>query len=583
MAGSVAEAKALLAKGRPSDALLVAQQELAKARESGDHKTQADAYVMIADICVRRQQPEMALRVVKDALVLCKSIGDKKTEASVLQTVANAFLMVSACEQALRAAMQLEAVTDGLGDKEGRADARLLTAQALLSQGDTTGALAKATEAVDIHKAAGGKRGLAVALQTLAEVHLQRQDGDAALSASQDAATIFKELGERPGQAAALNAAAGALQLRGENEEALKKAREALLLFRQAGDQKGETVAKATCACLRPKPEARAPVKPPAKVMPHGVPGFSAPGVDDSEPQVDVLRLMGSAEAKTLVGTVAVVTGVSRGIGKGIATMLAEAGAIVYVSGRSRPGQPTDVLKGSVQETAGMLSKLGGVGVATHVDHAEKAQSKALAELVANSHGRLDVLVNNAYCLPTPDENFYGTPLWKQPARYLNEQSAVGSFNHIAQTLFLLPCLRRGKGLTCNISNAASQNNVASLPVSLFCSKASYDRTMSALSEGVRRSGVYVLSLWPGIVKTERTKAMALRARATKLLDAELARFSGIAVRQLAGLPRIDLARLAATHRTLACADIAKFDVDGYAHAGGLRTFTTGGRTPLAT
>mmetsp|Transcript_73444 Transcript_73444/g.215400 ORF Transcript_73444/g.215400 Transcript_73444/m.215400 type:complete len:585 (-) Transcript_73444:308-2062(-) len=582
MADNVGDVKDLLTKGKSGDALLVASKELARAKESGEHKLQADASVMIAEIYMRRQQPEMALRALKDALLSCKTGGDKKTEASVLQTVANAFLMVSASEQALRAATQLEAVTDSLGDKEGKADARLLAAQALLSRDDVAGSLVKATEAVDLHKTAGGKRSVAVALQTLAEIQLRRQDGDAALSVSRDAATIFEELGDRPGQAAALNAVAGALQLRGETEDALKSAREALLLFRQAGDRKGETVAKATCACLRPKPEARAPFQAPAKVSHHSVPGYSAPGIEASEPAVEVTRIIGSAEAKHLVGTVVVVTGASRGIGKGIATLLAEAGAIVYVSGRSSPGKSTEpALQGTVDETAAVLPKLGGVGVATHVDHAQKSQSKALAELIANNHGRLDLLVNNAYFLPAPDENFYGRELWSQPTRYLNEQSAVGSLNHVAQTLYMLPCLRRGKGLAVNISNAASQNNVATLPVSFFCSKASFDRAMSALSERVRHSGVYVLTLWPGLVRTERTKAAAQRAKATRVVDAELARFSGLAVRQLAGMERTELARLASTRRTLATTDVAKFDVDGYAHEGNLRTFTTGGRIPL--
>mmetsp|Transcript_53870 Transcript_53870/g.166938 ORF Transcript_53870/g.166938 Transcript_53870/m.166938 type:complete len:584 (-) Transcript_53870:139-1890(-) len=581
MAEAAGGAKELLAKGKSSDALLLATQELAKAKESGDYKAQADASVMIAEVYMRRQQPEMALRAVKGALVLVKSVGDKKTEASVLQTVASAFLMVSATEQALRAAAQLEAVAASLGDKESGADARLLTAQALLSRDDVEGALEKAKEAVDLHKASGGKRGSAVALQTLAEVHLRQGGGDAALSASQDAAAIFQELGDRPGQAAALNAAAGALQLRGEGEDALKKAREALLLFRQAGDKNGEAIARATCACLRPKPEERAPLKAPVKVKPHAVPGYSAPGANPSEATVDVVRIMGSAEAKTLCGTIAVVTGASRGIGKGIATLLAEGGATVYVSGRSSPAKPTDWVGGNTDETAAMLSKTGGVGVATHLDHGDRKQSKVLAELIANNHGRLDVLVNNAYYLPTPDENFYGTPLWQQPTRYLNEQCAVGSFNHIALTLMLLPCSRRGRGLVCNISNAGARSNVRSLPVSLFCSKASLDQTMSALSERVRQSGVYILTVWPGVVRTERTKAMAQRARASKLVDAELSRFSGVAVRRLAGLPRTDLARLASAYRTLATTDIAKFDVDGYAHEGNLRTISTGGRVPL--
>uniref|UniRef100_A0A7S0AU40 Uncharacterized protein n=1 Tax=Pyrodinium bahamense TaxID=73915 RepID=A0A7S0AU40_9DINO len=585
MADVHAEATAYLAKGRSGNALLVATQELARAKKAGDHKLQADAAVMIAEIYLSRGQPEMAIRSVKDALLASKFAEDKKTEASVLQTVTSAFLMVSAGEQALRAATQLEALADGLGDAAGRADAHALAAQALLTQGDAQGALAKAQEAAELHRSAGARRGLAAALQTLAEVQLCLRDGDGALKAAEDGAALFKELGERPGQASALNAAAGARQLRGEAAEGLCAAREALLLFRQAGDRRGEAVARATCACLRPQPEARVPPKPVERLTASCIPGATgvATANDKGEPWVSATRVMGSAEAKHLVGSVAIVTGASRGIGKGISTILAEAGAVVYVTGRSAPGKITDPhLKGTVNETAALFPKIGGVGVALHMDHTQKAQNEALAGLILDNHGRVDVLVNNAFALPTPDENFYSTALWQQPLRYLNEQVAVGGFNHVALTLRLLPCLRRGRGLVVNVSSAGSQQNAASLPASYLCSKAALDRTMSALSERVRHCGVYVLTLWPGCVRTERNKAAAQRACYAKLVDTETARFSGLAVRGLAGLQPTELARLASARRTLACADVVRYDVDGYLHEGDLRTFTVAGRVPLA-
>mmetsp|Transcript_100145 Transcript_100145/g.323000 ORF Transcript_100145/g.323000 Transcript_100145/m.323000 type:complete len:592 (-) Transcript_100145:201-1976(-) len=582
------EAKACLEKGKSGDAMRLAMQELAGAKVSGDQVLQADALVLMAEIYIRRYQPEMALRTAKDALSLCKLIDDKKTEAAVLQSIANAFLMVTAGEQALRAATRLETVMGEAKDMEGKANASLLIAQAYLLKEWPQAALEKAEEAAKLFKETGSKRGEALASQTLAEVQLQLKVGSAALKEGSVAVELFKGLEDKAGQAAALNAVAGAQQLLGEAGEGLKAARESLLLFRQAGDRRGEAAAKATCACLRPKPELRTlEDKPPAeaplgltKHLVNCVPGVSGPSAIAQESWSSATRIMGSMENKSLTGTVVVVTGASRGIGKGIATILAEAGAIVYVTARSSPGKVTDsVLRGTVDETAAAFAKLGGVGIAAHMDHAQQTQNNALAELVANNHGRLDVLVNNAFYQPMPSECFYNSNIWVQPVRHVNEQMAVGGFNHVAQTLRFLPCLRRGKGLAVNVSNWSSQQNVPSLPASHFCSKAAFDRTMAALSERVRHSGVYVITLWPGSVRTERNKACAQQAFASKLRDTETSRFSGLAVRGLSCMLPTELARLAALRRTIACADVVKYDVDGYFHQGDLMTFTTGGRT----
>src|SRR5688572_30538586 len=98
----------------------------------------------------------------------------------------------------------------------------------------------------------------------------------------------------------------------------------------------------------------------------------------------------------SLSGAVAVVTGASRGIGKGIALALAQQGATVYVTGRTvTPG--TCPLPGTVGETAAECDRRGGTGIAVQVDHADDAQVAALFERVRSERGRLDILVNNAF------------------------------------------------------------------------------------------------------------------------------------------------------------------------------------------
>ncbi|HLB18885.1 MAG TPA: SDR family NAD(P)-dependent oxidoreductase, partial [Gaiellaceae bacterium] len=101
---------------------------------------------------------------------------------------------------------------------------------------------------------------------------------------------------------------------------------------------------------------------------------------------------------RRLNGKVVLVTGASRGGGKGIALVLGEEGATVYVTGRSVRGEPTTLGRsGTIDETADELTARGGRGIAVRCDHTDDAQVRALFDRIRDEQGRLDVLVNNAW------------------------------------------------------------------------------------------------------------------------------------------------------------------------------------------
>jgi len=552
-------------------------------RDADAPKEEVSTLVLIAEYYLTKGKLDDALRSAKDAAAAGQLAGDKDGEASGLILAAEALLLASQPQEAALAASRASAAASG---KEGKASACRLVSKASLASKDAKAAAAKATEGVSLAKEAGSKKVQAACLQALAEAHVMLKEGEPALKAANEAVGLCKEVDDKKGQAAALCAVASAYGLKDDNETGLKSAREALVLARQAGDKAGEALARATCTSLRPKTERKVPPKGPeapplgvTKPIPNCIPGISGPGGVPGDAIVKTVRLCGSAEHKTLSGLVTIITGASRGIGKGISLCLAEAGAVVYVTGRSSPGKVTDILlMGTVDETAASFAKLGGIGVATHVDHAQDSQNKALVNMIVNNHGRLDCLVNNAFYIPKPDLIFFSTPIWMQPIRFLNEQTAVGGFNHAAQTMLFAPCLRRGRGVVINVSSWGSQINIPIFPVSYLCNKAAFDRTVAALSEKMRHYNIFICTLWPGSVKSERSIMGAKRSGA-KLIDLETTRFSGYACVGLAKMTPSELARMAITNRTIASADIQKFEVDGYMHQGDLHTFTTGGRT----
>lgn len=208
---------------------------------------------------------------------------------------------------------------------------------------------------------------------------------------------------------------------------------------------------------------------------------------------------MGSISDK-LKGKVAVVTGASRGIGKGTACALAEHGATVYVTGRTvNPGG--HALPGSLEETVAEVEARGGKGVAVAMDLLDDAQIAAVFEQVKRDEGRLDILVNNAMAIPdsmTERTGFWEKPLedewqvWDTGAR-----AAYIAAWHAAQIM-----VPQGSGLIAALSGYVGVTYT--YDVVFGTTKTATDRMMRDMGHELRDTGVSAVSLWQGFTYTER-------------------------------------------------------------------------------
>ena len=128
-----------------------------------------------------------------------------------------------------------------------------------------------------------------------------------------------------------------------------------------------------------------------------------------------------------LKGRVAVVTGSSRGIGRGIAIVLGEAGCTVYVTGRSLRGNTTENMPGSIDETAEAVTARGGMGIAVRCDHTVDSDIESLFQRVREEQGRLDLLVNNVWGGYEQYEfERFTSPFWEQPFRHWHGMFEAG-------------------------------------------------------------------------------------------------------------------------------------------------------------
>jgi len=203
-----------------------------------------------------------------------------------------------------------------------------------------------------------------------------------------------------------------------------------------------------------------------------------------------------------LTGRVALVTGASRGVGKGIAQALGSAGATVYVTARSTRDNDSP-FGGTVFATAEEVTRRGGKGIAIACDHKDDAQVRAVVDRIAKDSGRLDILVNNATAIP--DGLTEPGAFWTKPLDFA-DLFDVGARSTYVATWLAAPMLIREGGVVVNISSPGG-----------FCyihgpayggAKAAVDKMAHDMAHDFKPHGVAVVSLWLGLVKTEKVLSM---------------------------------------------------------------------------
>ena len=203
-----------------------------------------------------------------------------------------------------------------------------------------------------------------------------------------------------------------------------------------------------------------------------------------------------------LRGTVAVVAGATRGAGRGIAAMLGQAGATVYVTGRSIRGSPATAGRPeTIEGTAELVTAGGGLGIAVRVDHTIEDEVKTLFERVQREQdGRLDLLVNDVWGGDELTE--WGAPFWEHSLRQglLVQDRAVRS--HIVTSYYGAPLMvARGRGLIIEVTDGVDYEYRGNLFYSL--AKISSIHLATAMAEDLRPHHVTALAVTPGYLRSE--------------------------------------------------------------------------------
>jgi len=261
-----------------------------------------------------------------------------------------------------------------------------------------------------------------------------------------------------------------------------------------------------------------------------------------------------------LTGKICIVTGGSKGIGKGIALQLGQAGATVYVTGRKKPE-----LEGVTNE----IKSRGGRGIPVVCDHSNDEAVEALFKKVSDeNNGKLDVLVNNAYAGVILIGEQRGTPFWtNDPVKTWDTINGVGLRNHYLCTTYAGRLMSKNKdGLIINITSGGGLIYLFNCAYGI--GKAAVDKMATDCGTELKKQNVTMVALCPGPVKTERIADKMTKGKVDLNVfeDAETTEFAGIAAAHLAA----DQNKINKAAKVLLTADLALeygfVDLDGGIH-----------------
>lgn len=239
---------------------------------------------------------------------------------------------------------------------------------------------------------------------------------------------------------------------------------------------------------------------------------------------------------------VALVTGASRGAGKGIALGLAAEAATVYITGRSKSEASAtlrgEILRGTLDETAEAIRAAGGNAISIACDHSDDAQTKAVFDRIADEQGRLDILVNNAAVI---HENLIDPGgFWEKPLELVDILDVGLRTAYVASYYAAKMMIGQQSGLitfTSSFGSACYMHGPA-----YGAQKVGYDKLAADMGVDFENEGIAAISLWLGPQLTERTE-IVLRHRGEQYDDfmasAETPEFNGRIIHALAADPAI--------------------------------------------
>jgi NAD(P)-dependent dehydrogenase (short-subunit alcohol dehydrogenase family) len=216
-----------------------------------------------------------------------------------------------------------------------------------------------------------------------------------------------------------------------------------------------------------------------------------------------------SPNPNALRGCVAVVAGATRGAGRGIAAALGEVGATVICTGRTTRQQRSDYNRAeTIEETADLVSRLGGTGITVAVDYLEVGQVRDLADKIRKDHGHIDVLVNDIWGgeILKGGPAVWNTPIWKLALDDGLRILRLAIETHLITSHCLLPLLvEKPGGLLVEVTDGTADYNASHYRISVFYDLAKISVNRLAFSQGHELApyGATAVAITPGWLRSE--------------------------------------------------------------------------------